>query len=1040
MRSFFDFFASLRLTVFLLSASLLLVFFGTLDQVHYGIYFTQNRYFEHFFVVWQYPEQFMGSQWLSWFHLPLPGGYLLGLLLLINLFAAHLKYYQAKWRKVGIIFIHGGLALLLIGQLWTQLAQVDSFMWLGEGEESNFVEAFQYDELVIIDKSDPETDRVYSWPVEAFRDRETDLSHPDLPFDLRILGYAENTAIFPRPPAAQTNTQFPVQIADRGLGAERDLVAMPMAATYADGERNIRSAYVQILSPDRGPLGTWLVANIFRQTLPLREFFAPQQFEAAGKTWEIALRFKRTYLPAYVHLEDFQHDRYPGTDIPYNFSSDVTIRDKATGSTRDALIYMNHPLRFGGLTFYQASFADNDTKSMFQVVRNPARWLPYAACAIMSLGLLMQFCLSFAQHRHRRKAKVASAATKPAQTDTTPKPSLPIGGKIAMGVILGLAALLFLRDVQPNNYASDFDISTFAQLPVQEGGRVKPLDTVARANLMLLAGRQTWRDNEGNKHPAAEWLMDLMLFPARAADHRIFRIDHPDVTAILGVRNETQKYFSLREIAPHFDTLRAQFAQVNEEPRLRTPYERALMKLQQNIGVYDSLAYNLVPAPLFGTAANEYETLQRVLHDHAAGASDGSDAETVRNALGLFTNAYGRLAASLGIQAIPPAQIEEEWENLGVSLQGTLLSGELDPVVKLWAEASLAYKQGNALAFNTTLNQLEDLYQARGDDSATKVPFEYFFNTFAPFYYAMELYVLLLLVAAASWLFWGNALARAAFWLMAIAFVVHTFGMGARIYLQERPPVTNLYSSAVFVGWGAVLLCLFLEKGFRNAIPSAAAALIGFSTLIIAHHLSYTGDTLEMMRAVLDSNFWLATHVPTVTIGYSATFLAGALGLVYILRDRFFGGIDPKTAQAISGMVYGIICFALLFSFIGTVLGGVWADQSWGRFWGWDPKENGALMIVLWNAVILHARWGGLSGPMGIMQMTLIGNIITAWSWFGTNMLGVGLHSYGFMDAAFWWLLIFVISQLLLIALGWLPRLSLRQTTAPKLAAESQSS
>jgi ABC-type transport system involved in cytochrome c biogenesis permease subunit len=233
--------------------------------------------------------------------------------------------------------------------------------------------------------------------------------------------------------------------------------------------------------------------------------------------------------------------------------------------------------------------------------------------------------------------------------------------------------------------------------------------------------------------------------------------------------------------------------------------------------------------------------------------------------------------------------------------------------------------------------------------------------------------------------------------------------------------VTNLYSSALFVGWGAVGLCLLLEAIYQNAIGSVAAGLIGFGTLLIAHHLSLGGDTLEMMRAVLDSNFWLATHVVVITIGYAATFLAGFLALIYIVRGVFTPSLDQATADALNRMVYGIVCFATLFSLIGTVLGGIWADQSWGRFWGWDPKENGALIIVLWNAIILHARWGGLVKPRGLMMLAVFGNIVTSWSWFGTNMLGVGLHSYGFMDAAFWWLSAFIVSQLAFIAVAALP-------------------
>jgi len=212
-----------------------------------------------------------------------------------------------------------------------------------------------------------------------------------------------------------------------------------------------------------------------------------------------------------------------------------------------------------------------------------------------------------------------------------------------------------------------------------------------------------------------------------------------------------------------------------------------------------------------------------------------------------------------------------------------------------------------------------------------------------------------------------------------------------------------------------------LEKIFRNGVGSVAAGLVGFSTLIIAHHLSLSGDTLEMMQAVLDSNFWLATHVVVVTLGYAATFVAGFLALIYVCCGIFTRTLDQAMGDTLVKMVYGIVCFATLFSFVGTVLGGIWADQSWGRFWGWDPKENGALIIVLWNALILHARWGGLVKRRGLMALALFGNIVTAWSWFGVNMLGVGLHSYGFMDSALFWLIAFVVSQLALIALTVAP-------------------
>ncbi|MEM9790484.1 MAG: cytochrome c biogenesis protein CcsA, partial [Planctomycetota bacterium] len=263
-------------------------------------------------------------------------------------------------------------------------------------------------------------------------------------------------------------------------------------------------------------------------------------------------------------------------------------------------------------------------------------------------------------------------------------------------------------------------------------------------------------------------------------------------------------------------------------------------------------------------------------------------------------------------------------------------------------------------------------------------------------------------------------LIRAAVWLIAFTLILHTAGIVTRIYLTQRPPVTNLYSSAVFIGWAAVILALVLERFSRTGLPALLGACVGTATLIVAHNLA-TGDTMQMMQAVLDTNFWLATHVITITLGYAATFLAGAIGIAYLLTGVYTRLLTKERAKAMYTMMYGVVAFALLFSFVGTVLGGIWADQSWGRFWGWDPKENGAILIVLIQAIILHARWGGMVQARGFAILATFGNVITAWSWFGTNMLGVGLHSYGFMESGMFWLGVFALANLAIMAAGLLP-------------------
>ncbi len=600
--------------------------------------------------------------------------------------------------------------------------------------------------------------------------------------------------------------------------------------------------------------------------------------------------------------------------------------------------------------------------------------------------------------------------------------------RIVVGAVFVFAGLLFLRHAMPERYDSDFDIAAFVALPVQEGGRIKPADTVARTTLLVIANRTTVRDGD-ERLRAAEWFTEFALNPARAVERPVFRVEHPEVMGILGIPADERMYVSLAEILPHFDTLRSQWESIPAESQLRTSYEAALAKLRDAIGLYDALSHAYTGPPVLGRADTGLRMLRRALNDRATLDPESEEARTVENALSLFAGHFNRAARTTVLATVPPLEGADdplaEWSNLGSVLLEATETGDLDPLAVTYAEMAAAFRADDTAEFNSRVADAANLLAARGHPPAGKIAFEHFFNQLSPFTYAAVVYLLVFLAAAASWTVWPRVFANTAFWLMAAAFAVHTFGMFAHAYLMGRPPVTNLYTSAIFVGWGTVLLCLFLEKRFRNGLAAAAAAPVGFCTLIIAYHLSFTGDTVEVMRAVLDSNFWLATHVPTVTIGYSANFLAGSLAIVYLLRDRLFGGLPAPSARLIEGMVYGVICFALLFSFVGTVLGGIWADQSWGRFWGWDPKENGALMIVLWNALILHARWAKLAPPTGIMQLAIVGNIITAWSWFGTNMLGVGLHAYGFMDAAFFWLIAFVLSQLACIAVGWLPRLRL---------------
>jgi ABC-type transport system involved in cytochrome c biogenesis permease subunit len=596
---------------------------------------------------------------------------------------------------------------------------------------------------------------------------------------------------------------------------------------------------------------------------------------------------------------------------------------------------------------------------------------------------------------------------------------------VALGALVAVAVTL-----QAPRNSGDYDVVAFSRLPTLVNGRLKPLDTVARTTLLLTQGRQRVTTPTGGSLTPGAWLLDVLYRPKVADTYQTFEIVHPEVLALFNLATTDGaggKRFSAQQLAGHLGELERQAKLADgTESALRTPFQRGVVQLRESVILYQRLQNSLNDAssPDFLDRLARFE--QALPAGLAATAPRGGanphGSEDAKLLLEMST-VFSSLDSFAYLRTIPSDKPDDPtgWKTAGGAWADSLAQGRLAPAALTFAALGRAWQLHQPEAFNQAVRSFRASLDTAMPAVMTKCDIEARFNSAQPFYTSASLYVLAFLVAVISWLKWPRELGQVAFVFVVIAFLLSTVGIATRMWLEARPPVTNLYSSALFVGWGAVALCLVLEYFFRNAIGSVAAGLVGFATLLIAHHLSLGGDTMEMMRAVLDSNFWLATHVVTVTIGYSATFLAGFLALIYVLRGVFTRSLDPATADALTRMVYGIICFATLFSFVGTVLGGIWADQSWGRFWGWDPKENGALLIVMWNAVILHCRWGGLVKQRGLMALALFGNTVTAWSWFGVNMLGVGLHSYGFMDSAMWWLVAFVASQLAVIAIAGLP-------------------
>lgn len=614
-------------------------------------------------------------------------------------------------------------------------------------------------------------------------------------------------------------------------------------------------------------------------------------------------------------------------------------------------------------------------------------------------------------------------------------------------VVMALWALMGLVRI-PKVASEKPDIYGFGKLPVLLDGRIQPIDSTARNAMQVIRHKSTGRyarnGGEVETIPAIEWLLELAAKPVVARTRPVFRIDNEETKDNLRLAKD-EKHFSVNDITAgnNFERLARESGRIrSKESSLRTPYEKSLKAVADSLLIYQRLAKSFRPQNSvdFDSELTQFETIfpigMAAVRAHETDAEHNEDEHhqfsgLIETLIDPSIRDGDRSGVMFWPRVIPPGKgSKASWQSLGANLFHSITNSaaassdwkiEFDTATKSYAGMVSAYAKDDAAGFNSALAGYHDDLKKNGQSTAlSKTGKEFAFNNFDPFYKCEILYVLAFLLACGGWLTLAKWPNQTAYYLIALAAVIHTSGLIFRMWLEGRPPVTNLYSAAVFVGWGAVILGLILERIYRDGIGNVVASSVGFVTLLVAGGLSLSGDTMEMLQAVLDTNFWLATHVVIITIGYAATFVAGFLAIVYVVRDFVANKVpfDKTNRSSLTKMIYGIVCFATLFSFVGTVLGGIWADQSWGRFWGWDPKENGALMIVIWNAAILHARWGGIIRERGLVAMAIFGNAVTAWSFFGTNMLGIGLHSYGFMDKAFAWLMVFVCIQIVVMTGG----------------------
>ena len=446
--AWFNFLASLQLTVWLLVVSMLLILLGTLEQVNWGVWHVQKAYFSSWGC--SYPLNPAAD-----FRLPLPGGFLLGTLLVINLVCAHFRHFKLGLRHTGISLIHGGLVLLLIGGFVTAACQEESAMVIPEGETRAFTEAFREFEVAIVDQTEAGKEKVVIVPDALLRtlsDPKAELALAGSPFKANVRFYYPNSVL-------RAKSQMPDGAdiaATQGIAARSPLALKRIPESFNDNVGNVPSTLLELFANGQS-LGVWLL------NAQLTESFPAQTFEHAGRKYELSLRRARTYLSFDVRLDRFTHEKYPGTEIPRRFASDVTIKDGTSSFPFN--ISMNQPLRHGGMTFYQSSFGNTAAGkdiSVLQVVRNPGWLLPYISVSLMSLGLLVHFGISLFGFLQRRTKTAATA---------------------------GLMALLALSPTDAQA-AEAWDSREIGTLPVQSGGRIIPLETLATGSLLQMRARR----------------------------------------------------------------------------------------------------------------------------------------------------------------------------------------------------------------------------------------------------------------------------------------------------------------------------------------------------------------------------------------------------------------------------------------------------------------------------------------------------------------------------------------------------------------------
>ncbi len=632
----------------------------------------------------------------------------------------------------------------------------------------------------------------------------------------------------------------------------------------------------------------------------------------------------------------------------------------------------------------------------------------------------------------------------------------------ALLVLLGIIAMVGKTTQAPKVYGDvkgyevwDPEIiEAVKSLPIQDGGRVKPFASYAGFELLRINGKRKIRfQSNGEKVSigAEEWMLDCFFRPHLAEQFRCIRVENDDVLRQINLEVEDRKrrdhysFAELRTSWKEFGELTQKYAQMRENREELDQHASQVEALAKTVISYSKVVGHFALAneriEIQGTEGARSMPVSTFLkawpvlrNELAKQMETGQELpEQIRESMDKLFRSL-EMASTSEIRMYPPLEEEQEdWSLVNQSLSEYFTSNQLDEeslailiewetLVDLYNTDEKAFKT----AFLAYIDACKTRSVARGEFLKHESELKYYKKEY--FFQAMFPLLLGFLIVAVSWLSpgskWSKWMQYGAWFFALWGLYLVTSGIVHRCILLERPPVGNLYDTIPFIAGVALLVLLLTELITRRGLCLGLALIVGGLGMLLVYRFEMGdgSDHMDPLVAVLRSNYWLTTHVIAITMGYAGGLVMSALSVTYVLaRLLNLIGEDPSQRRFMTRVAYGMLCFTLLFSLVGTILGGVWANDSWGRFWGWDPKENGALMIVLWVLAVMHARMAGWIREWGFHACSVFTTVIVCFSWFHVNFLGTGLHSYGFSggDGMRWLNIVYsIFATIMIIALS----------------------